>query len=103
MNMEKRKPSYDLEAIKAVLGKVETLAMTAVARRSALQLGFDANGIVEVINSIDRRMFRKSMTTYADSHKWQDVYYVQTRNILLYVKFQSDVVTHFAVISFKEK
>lgn len=101
--MEKRKPSYDLRAIKAVLGKIDTLAMTAVARRSALQLGFDANGIVEVINSIDRTMFRKSMTTYADSRKWQDVYHVQSGSILLYVKFQSDIVTHFTVISFKEK
>ena len=103
--MEKRKPSYDLRAIKAILGKVETLAVTAMARQSALQLGFDANGIVAVINSIDRTMFQKSMTTYADSRKWQDVYvyHVSAGNMLLYVKFQSDVVTDFTVVSFKEK
>ena len=102
-DMEKRKPSYDLTTIKAALGSRETLSMTATARRAALQLGFDAAGVVEVILSLERSMFQKSMTTYADHRVWQDVYQARSRNLVLYVKFQADVVTEFTVISFKEK
>jgi motility quorum-sensing regulator/GCU-specific mRNA interferase toxin len=101
--MEKRRPTYDLDAIKAVLGSVETLAMTSTALRDAMRLGFDRAGVVETINGIDRRMFYKSMTTFADHRVWQDVYHVTTRDLVLYVKFQADVVTEFTLMSFKEK
>ena len=101
--MEKRRPTYDLDAIKAVLGSVETLAMTSTALRDAMRLGFDRAGVVETINGIDRRMFYKSMTIFADHRVWQDVYHVTTRDLVLYVKFQADVVTEFTVMSFKEK
>ena len=101
--MEKRRPTYDLDAIKAVLGSVETLAMTSTALRDAMRLGFDRAGVVETINGIDRRMFYKSMTTFADHRVWQDVYHVTTSDLVLYVKFQADVVTEFTLMSFKEK
>ncbi|WP_245455972.1 type II toxin-antitoxin system MqsR family toxin [Mesorhizobium sp. M7A.F.Ca.US.008.03.1.1] len=60
-------------------------------------------GVVEVIGGMTRRMFVKSMTTFADHRVWQDVYHVPVRNLILYVKFQADVVTEFTVMSFKEK
>lgn len=62
-----------------------------------------APGIVEVIGSITRKIFVKSMTTFADHRVWQDVYHVPARELVLYVKFQADVVTGFTVMSFKEK
>ncbi len=77
--------------------------MTTSALRDAVSLGFDRAGIVETIRSIDRRMFVKSMTTFADSRVWQDVYHVPARGLILYVKFQGDVVTEFKVVSFKER
>lgn len=101
--MEKRRPTYDLGAMKQALGSVETLAMTSSALRDATALGFDRGGIVETINSIDQTMFYKSMTTYADHRLWQDVYHVPARGLLLYVKFQADTITEFTVMSFKEK
>lgn len=101
--MEKRRPTYDLDAIKAALGSVETLAITRTAFSDALSLGFNRPGIAAVINSIRRPMFYKSMTAYADHHTWQDVYHVPADDLILYVKFQADVVTEFRVISFKEK
>lgn len=101
--MEKRRPTYDLNEIKAAIGSVETLAITTSALRSAVALGFDRAGIVETINAVDRRMFVKSMTTFADHRIWQDVYHVPARGFVLYVKFQADVMTEFAVISFKEQ
>jgi len=101
--MEKRRPTYDLEAIKIVLGSVETLSMTSSALRDATSLGFDRGGIVEAVNGIERSMFLKSMTTLADHRVWQDVYHVPTRGLVLYVKFQADVITEFQIMSFKEK
>lgn len=101
--MEKRKPTYDLDAVKPVIGSVETLAITTSALRDATALGFDRGGIVEVVLSATRKMFVKSMTTFADHRVWQDVYRVPARGLILYVKFQADVVTEFVVMSFKEK
>ncbi len=101
--MEKRRPTYDLEAIKQALGSVDRLAMTTSALRDATGLGFDRGGIVETIAGIDRRMFFKSMTTFADHRVWQDVYHVPARGLTLYIKFQADVITEFTVMSFKEK
>ncbi|TPK68082.1 type II toxin-antitoxin system MqsR family toxin [Mesorhizobium sp. B2-4-19] len=96
-------PTYDLDAIKTALGSVDTLAITTSALRDALGLGFDRAGIVEVIDSMTRKMFVKSMTTFADHRIWQDVYHVPARDAVLYVKFQADGVTEFTVMSFKEK
>jgi motility quorum-sensing regulator/GCU-specific mRNA interferase toxin len=101
--MEKRKPTYDLDAVKSAIGSVETLAITTSALRDATALGFDRGGIVEVVLSATRKMFVKSMTTFADHRVWQDVYHVPARGLILYVKFQADVVTEFVVMSFKEK
>ncbi|MCX7323156.1 MAG: type II toxin-antitoxin system MqsR family toxin [Hyphomicrobiales bacterium] len=56
-----------------------------------------------VIASMERRMFVKSMTTFAEHRVWQDVYQVPTEDLVLYVKFQADVVTEFRVMSFKER
>jgi motility quorum-sensing regulator/GCU-specific mRNA interferase toxin len=101
--MEKKRPTYDLEAIKAALGSVGTLAMTTVALRDSAALGFDRVAVAETIAGIERRMFYKSMTTYADHRLWQDVYHVPARGMTLYVKFQADVITEFMLMSFKEK
>jgi motility quorum-sensing regulator/GCU-specific mRNA interferase toxin len=64
--MEKRKPTYDIDAIKSAIGSVETLAITTSALRDATALGFDRSSIVEVVLSATRKMFVKSMTTFAD-------------------------------------
>jgi len=101
--MEKKRPTYDLEAIKATFRSVESLAITSTALRNAIELGFDRAGITKVIASIERGMFYKSMTTFADHRLWQDVYHVPVGDIMLYVKFQADVITEFVVMAFKEK
>ena len=101
--MEKRRPTYDLEAIKLSIGSPETLAITTSALQDALALGFDRTGIAETIIGIDSSMFFKSMTTFADHRVWQDVYHVSARGFQLYVKFQANLVTEFVVMSFKEK
>ena len=74
MSMEKRRPTYDLDAIKRAIGSAAKLSITISALRDALALGFDRGEIVETINNVERRKFVKSMTTYADHRVWQDVY-----------------------------
>ncbi len=101
--MEKRKPAYDLDAIKVSIGSVESLAITRTAFADALSLGFSRPGIVAVVQGIKRSMFAKSMTTHADHRIWQDVYHVPAEGLVLYVKFQEDIVTEFRLMSFKEK
>jgi len=66
-------------------------------------LGFNRAGIVRVVANIERSMFYKSMTTFADNRLWQDVYHVPVDDMLLYVKFQADAITDFMIMSFKEK
>lgn len=102
--MEKRKPTYDVAAIKAVLGEVDTLSITTSALRDATALGFDRAGIAKIVRSTKPGMFYKSMTTHADHRVWQDVYHVSLEEgLTLYLKFQANVVTKFDVVSFKEK
>ena len=100
---EKRKPTYDLDALKAAFSTVERLHITGTALRGAAALGFDRADIVEVIGFMQRRHFYKSMTAYADHRIWQDVYHVPSEAGVLYVKFTADVVAEFLLLSFKEK
>jgi motility quorum-sensing regulator/GCU-specific mRNA interferase toxin len=46
--------------------------------------------------------FYKSMTSFANSAIWQDVYHVPHVAIVLYVKFTTDA-EGYLVISFKDK
>lgn len=101
--MEKRRPSYDLTAIKAAIGTERGFAIRGKALSNASALGFDTAGILDVVLSVERKMFVKSMTTFANHRLWQDVYHVPARGLLLYVKFQEDLLTEFALVSFKEK
>jgi motility quorum-sensing regulator/GCU-specific mRNA interferase toxin len=100
--MEKRRPTYDLDAIKAAIGSAETLAIARSAFSDALSLEFNRAGIGELVQSLQRSMFYNSMTTYTDYRTWQDVYHVPADGLLLYLKFQADVVTEFRVMSFED-
>ncbi len=54
--MEKRRPTYDLEAIKQAIGSVDRLAITTSALRDASALVFDRGAIFETIGSVERRV-----------------------------------------------
>lgn len=101
--MEKKRPTYDLAAIQATFAHPRALAITVSALRDAIALGFGRFEIVEIIQTMDRTMFVKSMTTFADHRVWQDVYHVPADELVLYVKFQADVLTEFRVMAFKEE
>lgn len=99
---EKRKPTYDLQAIKSAFDRPEKLAITSTALRDAQALGFTALDIVKTVQGLERKDFYKSMTSYADHRHWQDVYHARLDAGRLYVKFTADEVTEFYLLSFKE-
>lgn len=100
---EKQKPTYDIEAVKAVFSTAEKLNVTGLALKGAALLGFGRSEIVSTIQTIERRHFYKSMTSFADHRVWRDVYHVPSAHGALYVKFTADAVTEFLLLSFKEK
>lgn len=101
--MEKRRPTHDLAAFKAAFADDRGATITSTAIRTAAALGFGRAEIRATIDTMQRRHFYKSMTSYADHTNWQDVYHVPSDAGLLYVKFTRDAVTAFVLLSFKEK
>lgn len=102
--MEKRSPTYDLDAIKECIITPDQLEITKTAFSTAQELGFQRRDIVDTIQTINRTHFIKSMTSHNNHRLWQDVYYVPHSDIgMLYIKFTAGVVTSFMVLSFKAK
>jgi motility quorum-sensing regulator/GCU-specific mRNA interferase toxin len=100
---DKKKPTYDLDAFKDAFSSVEKLNITRVATRTASDLGFNLQDIVDVLQTMQRVHFYKSMTSDANYTVWQDVYHVPSDVGLLYVKFTANSITLFQLLSFKEK
>ena len=100
--MEKQSPHYDLSTIRQTFSTVDALRITRSAMITAEGLGLTLSDIVDLIQTITRKHFYKSMTSIADARIWQDVYHVPCPVAVLYVKFTTDV-EGYLVISFKEK
>lgn len=71
--MEKRTPHCKLGVIHTLV-EVGKVRITRTALSGAAALGFDAEGVVQVVKSLSSADFYKSMTTHADHTIWQDVY-----------------------------
>ena len=97
--MEKAVPHCKLAVVKALVatGKIRT---TFSARKGALELGLDEDGICAVVEALLDRDFHKSMTTHADHRLWQDVYRPTTPVGDVYVKLT--VIDDVLIVSFKE-
>ena len=96
--MEKFTPTYNLEEFKN-----SDFRITKTARENAADLGLGVRNIYEVVDTMKREHFYKSMTSYANHKIWQDVYHVPCENLILYVKFTQNVISEFTLLSFKEK
>ncbi len=66
-------------------------------------MGMTRADIINVICSLSRKDFQKSMTTNYDHRIWMDVYHAQTEGYVIYIKFVQDAVTEFVCTSFKER
>ncbi len=100
--MEKRKPTYDLEGFRQEFRTARALRMTRSAQDATLRLGLTLEDVVQVVQSMKRSNFYKSMTSHADHRVWQDVYHVPWGGLVLYVKLTVDELGRL-ILSMKEK
>lgn len=97
--MDKFKPTYDLSSFQH-----SKYTITTTALLSATQLGFTGTDIQEIILSMQKKHFYKSMTSKYNHSIWQDVYHVPWDDIILYIKFTADdCISEFTLLSFKEQ
>jgi MqsR (Motility quorum-sensing regulator) toxin of toxin-antitoxin system len=61
--MEKRKPTYDLEGFRQECSSVKALRMTRTAQDATLRLGLLLEDVVQVVQTMTRGHFYKSMTS----------------------------------------
>jgi motility quorum-sensing regulator/GCU-specific mRNA interferase toxin len=100
--MEKLRPHYDLETIKAQVARLGTTAFTKTAMDGGRAMGLTTSEMLAVIVGMERGDFFKSMTTLHDHKVWQDVYHVMTPVAkIAYVKVT--MRDNAPVIQFKEK
>ena len=97
--MEKKSPHCKLAVVKAMVeaGKVRS-TLSALAGGAAL--GFDFDGMLDVVRALTMADFYKSMTTHADHRTWQDVYRPTTPAGEVYLKLT--VIADVIIVSFKE-
>lgn len=99
--MEKKRPHYDLAAIKLQMNNVETMVLTTSARNGIKRVRMSLQQAWQVMQGLSNRNFYKSMTVYADNSVWQDVYHAEWRGTALYIKLQRD--GDYFIVSFKER
>jgi motility quorum-sensing regulator / GCU-specific mRNA interferase toxin len=101
--VEKRRPVYALDDIKAAFGDSARLNRTSNSKQGADDLGMDDEAVVAVIQALTNSDFEKSMTSIANSKIWQDVYKPTTADgLTVYVKITLDERKELLLISFKE-
>lgn len=96
--MEKSTPHCKLSAVKAMVtaGKVRS---TVSALAGGAALGFDFEGMIDIVMALAPADFHKSMTTHADHRIWQDVYRPATPAGEVYLKLT--VIDDVLIVSFK--
>lgn len=93
-------PHTKLSVVHALM-EAGSVRSTVSALTGASALGFDFEGIVQVVMSLTAADFYKSMTTQADHRIWQDVYRPETASgEIIYLKIT--VIDDVLIVSFKE-
>lgn len=100
---EKKSPTYDLASIQLAFSTVAGLNVIGSAFDGASGLGLTRADMVNIIQSVKRMHFYKSMTSHKDYRVWQDVYFVPYQETFLYIKFTLNDDGNFLLISFKEQ
>jgi len=101
--MEKRRPHFILQVVLSLVSKPDAVRFTGVARRGAAELGMTVDDMLAVLASLTLSSFYISMTTYADSGQWQDVYRPDFRGKPLYLKLTIVPDEQLLVVSFKRR
>jgi len=90
--MDKRKPTYDLASFKAAFSGAEKINATVAALRGARSLGLTVNGMVTVIQAMERKHFYKSTTSNDDHTVWQDVYDIVIMFHMITISYTSSLL-----------
>ncbi|MFN3943777.1 MAG: type II toxin-antitoxin system MqsR family toxin [Allosphingosinicella sp.] len=100
----KRRPHHDLAAVQAKFAAVETLEITTSALKSARDLGFSIQGVVEVVQALEPGDFVKSETAHSPRNPrcWHDTYVLPWGLGDLYLKFAGETLVDLVLTSFKE-
>lgn len=99
--MEKRKPSYLLAEVKALIRNGDYQVTRTALRCASGNFGFiEAAQVANAVLDIEETDFYKSMNTFCDAALWQDVYRPTIGATPAYVKVQIVYATT-VVISFK--
>ena len=100
--MEKRKPHYDLVAVRTDVARLGIGVFTKLALDGGRSMGLTVDEMLAVIGTLTSANFYKSMTTHADHRVWQDVYHAPTPvRKVAYIKIT--LRGSATVIQFKEK
>ena len=97
--MEKRTHHCKLFVVHALV-KAGKVRVTRSAMVGASELGFELEGMLDVVSALVPTDFYKSMTTHADRTVWQDVYRPSTRMGHVYLKLT--IMDDVLIVSFKE-
>jgi motility quorum-sensing regulator/GCU-specific mRNA interferase toxin len=101
--VEKIKPHYQLSAVQDEVARRGAAAFTMTALRNGLAMGLTVAQMIDVVRSLTRGDFYKSMTTHADHRVWQDVYHAAApAGKVAYVKVTGQGEGMPPVIQFKE-
>lgn len=84
--MEKRIAHYDLAVVIIRVKERGSAAFTRTALDGGRRLGLTLAEMVEAVSCLTPACLYKSMTTYADSRLWQDVYHGETPAGKAYIK-----------------
>jgi motility quorum-sensing regulator / GCU-specific mRNA interferase toxin len=79
------------------------LTATKAAIDGGAAVGLKSRDIAAFLQTVERRHFVKSTTSYADHRQWQDVYNTPFEDVVVYIKFTDSVLTEFVLLSLKEK
>lgn len=100
--MEKRLPHYPLAQIQSRIADQGAKTFTATALFNVTAMGLSMKQALDVLATLNRAQFYKSMTTHANSSIWQDVYLAPTPvGKMAYIKLT--LHQGAVVIQFKEK
>jgi motility quorum-sensing regulator/GCU-specific mRNA interferase toxin len=99
--MENHTAHCKLEHVKALIAANKVRATISAANCASGVGVHNLQEMYNVIASLTRSDFYKSMTTHADHRIWQDVYHAAVNGYSVYVKLT--VVDDLLIVRFKEK
>ena len=84
--MEKRTAHYDLSSVVVLVRQRRAAAFTKTAIDGGRRMDLTVTEMIATVCRLTPHCLYKSMTTYADSAVWQDVYHADTPAGKAYIK-----------------